>query len=139
MYRIIVASHGPMAQGMKESLEFVMGPAQGVEAVCLDEDGISKFSGRVKEAVEKSGDEETLVLVDFAFGSPFNEFSKEAGSFKKHFEILTGVNLPALVEAVNAQQQGQTLAEAIPAVREASVMQSFTEMLAEQAAGDEDE
>ena len=36
MYKIIVASHGPMAQGMKESLEFVMGPAENVSALCLD-------------------------------------------------------------------------------------------------------
>lgn len=26
MYKIIVASHGPMAEGMKKSLEFVMEP-----------------------------------------------------------------------------------------------------------------
>ena len=43
MYKIIVASHGPMAEGMKKSLEFVMGPAENVTALCLDEEGISKF------------------------------------------------------------------------------------------------
>ena len=48
MYKIIVASHGPMAEGMKKSLEFVMGPAENVTALCLDEEGISKFS---KEAM----------------------------------------------------------------------------------------
>ena len=36
MYKIIVASHGPMAEGMKKSLEFVMGPAENVTALCLD-------------------------------------------------------------------------------------------------------
>ena len=35
MYKIIVASHGPMAEGMKKSLEFVMGPAENVTALCL--------------------------------------------------------------------------------------------------------
>ena len=33
MYKIIVASHGPMAQGMKESLEFVMGPAECISTL----------------------------------------------------------------------------------------------------------
>ena len=49
MYKIIVASHGPMAQGMKESLEFVMGPAENVSALCLDGEGISKFTERCKK------------------------------------------------------------------------------------------
>ena len=49
MYKIIVASHGPMAQGMKASLEFVMGPAENVSALCLDEEGISKFTENAKK------------------------------------------------------------------------------------------
>ena len=51
MYKIIVASHGPMAQGMKESLEFVMGPAENVSALCLDGEGISKFTENAKKFV----------------------------------------------------------------------------------------
>ena len=55
MYKIIVASHGPMAQGMKESLEFVMGPAENVSALCLDEEGISKFTENAKKLLEQFG------------------------------------------------------------------------------------
>ena len=51
MYKIIVASHGPMAQGMKASLEFVMGPAENVSALCLDEEGISKFTENAKKLI----------------------------------------------------------------------------------------
>lgn len=76
MYKIIVASHGPMAEGMKKSLEFVMGPAENVTALCLDEEGISKFAERAKRLVNDQNTEEILVMVDFLFGSPFNEFSK---------------------------------------------------------------
>ena len=53
MYKIIVASHGPMAQGMKESLEFVMGPAENVSALCLDGEGISKFTENAATATGK--------------------------------------------------------------------------------------
>ena len=73
MYKIIVASHGPMAEGMKKSLEFVMGPAENVTALCLDEEGISKFAERAKRLVNDQNTEEILVMVDFLFGSPFND------------------------------------------------------------------
>ena len=44
MYKIIEASHGPRAEAMRQKLEFVMGQADGVETICLDEDGVGKFS-----------------------------------------------------------------------------------------------
>lgn len=70
MYKIIVASHGPMAEGMKKSLEFVMGPAENVTALCLDEEGISKFSKEAKRLLDEQDTEEVLVMVDFLFGRP---------------------------------------------------------------------
>ena len=88
MYKIIVASHGPMAEGMKKSLEFVMGPAENVTALCLDEEGISKFAERAKRLVNDQNTEEILVMVDFLFGSPFNEFSKLAAGYAGKMEII---------------------------------------------------
>ena len=57
MYKIIVASHGPMAEGMKKSLEFVMGPAENVTALCLDEEGISKLTDLFGDNVQDVIDE----------------------------------------------------------------------------------
>ena len=118
MYKIIVASHGPMAEGMKKSLEFVMGPAENVTALCLDEEGISKFSKEAKRLLDEQDTEEVLVMVDFLFGSPFNEFSKLAAGYAGKMEIITGVNLPALVEAVNCQEDGSSMETVIPQIKE---------------------
>ena len=118
MYKIIVASHGPMAEGMKKSLEFVMGPAENVTALCLDEEGISKFSKEAKRLLDEQDTEEVLVMVDFLFGSPFNEFSKLAAGYAGKMEIITGV---------------------IPQIKEAAVMKTLREILAEEESGDDDE
>lgn len=139
MYNIIVATHGQMAAGMKQSLEFVMGMETAVKAICLDEEGITKFAENAEKAVEELGEEELLVFVDFTFGSPFNEFSKLAAKCNGAYEILTGVNLPALVEAVSGQLQGLTLEEAIPQIRDAVKMGSFRELMLEKEESDEDE
>ena len=139
MYKIIVASHGPMAEGMKKSLEFVMGPAENVTALCLDEEGISKFSKEAKRLLDEQDTEEVLVMVDFLFGSPFNEFSKLAAGYAGKMEIITGVYLPALVEAVNCLEDGSSMETVIPQIKEAAVMKTLREILAEEESGDDDE
>lgn len=58
---------------------------------------------------------------------------------KSNFEILTGVNLPSLVEAVSAQMREITLEEAVSQIREVSVMRSYKELLNTQKACDDDE
>ena len=40
-------------------------------------------------------------------------------------EIITGVNLPALVEAVNCQEDGSSMETVIPQIKEAAVMKNF--------------
>ena len=46
----------------------------------FDEEGISKFSKEAKRLLDEQDTEEVLVMVDFLFGSPFNEFSKLASA-----------------------------------------------------------
>ena len=76
---------------------------------------------------------------DFLFGSPFNEFSKLAAGYAGKMEIITGVNLPALVEAVNCQEDGSSMETVIPQIKEAAVMKTLREILAEEESGDDDE
>lgn len=139
MYKIIVASHGPMAQGMKDSLEFVMGPAENVTALCLDEEGIAKFTESAKKILAEQEGKEILVMVDFLFGSPFNEFSKLAANCKGKMEIITGVNLPALVEAVSSQESGENIETVIPRIKESAEMKTLREVLEEEDNNDDDE
>lgn len=139
MYKIIVASHGPMAQGMKDSLEFVMGPAENVTALCIDEEGIVKFTEGAKKILAEQEGKEILVMVDFLFGSPFNEFSKLAANYKGKMEIITGVNLPALVEAVSSQESGENMETVIPRIKESAEMKTLREVLEEEDNNDDDE
>ena len=139
MYKIIVASHGPMAQGMKDSLEFVMGPDENVTALCLDEEGIAKFTESAKKLLAEQEGKEILVMVDFLFGSPFNEFSKLAASYEGKMEIITGVNLPALVEAVSSQESGENMETVIPRIKESAEMKTLREVLEEEDKNDDDE
>ena len=138
MYKIIVASHGPMAEGMKKSLEFVMGPAENVTALCLDEEGISKFAERAKRLVNDQNTEEILVMVIFCLAVHLMNF-KTCSRLCRRWKLLPGVNLPALVEAVNCQEDGSSMETVIPQIKEAAVMKTLREILAEEESGDDDE
>lgn len=139
MYQIIIASHGPMAEAMKTSLEFVMGPAKQVHAVCLNEEGICRFGEKLDAFIEAHKTEEVLAFVDFMYGTPFNELAKKADRFENDFEMLTGLNLPGLVEAVQNQTENKTIAEVVPLIRESSAIGSLKETLAQNESDSDDE
>ena len=79
------------------------------------------------------------MMVDFLFGSPFNEFSKLAASYEGKMEIITGVNLPALVEAVSSQESGENMETVIPRIKESAEMKTLREVLEEEDKNDDDE
>ncbi len=86
---------------------------------------ISKFSKEAKRLLDEQDTEEVLVMVDFLFGSPFNEFSKLAAGYAGKMEIITGVNLPALVEAVNCQEDGSSMETVIPQIKRSCGNENF--------------
>lgn len=103
MYEIIIATHGSMAQGMKDSLTMFTDKINHVHTISLDEEGINKFENEAIKLIETVKDHDTLVLCDIGFATPFNIFAKNAERFHKNVEIIAGFNMPALLEAVIMQ------------------------------------
>lgn len=139
MFHIVIVSHGPMAEGLKASIEFIMGSVSDLQAICLDGDGIGKFSEKVKKYIEFAKEEETLVLSDIVHGSPYNEFAGHANDFTKDFDILAGVSVPVVLEALGWQTQGVPLKEAIPAIIQAGAVTSFKSEQSGKEENEEDE
>ena len=99
MVSIVLASHGDLAEGLKMTGSMVFGDQPNVATVSLMPSmGPDDFRQKVEEAVASFDDpEDVLFLVDLWGGTPFNQIS---GLFDAHpsWAILTGVNLPMLVE-----------------------------------------
>lgn len=139
MFHIIVTSHGPMAQGIKDSIAFIMGSDLGIEALCLTEEGIQVFGERADQLTEQFKKEDTLVLTDIIYGSPFNEFARRAPEFKKTFEMIAGVSLPVVIEALTRCQMGQSLEEARAEILAAGTCVSFLDQLSQSERDTDDE
>ena len=94
--KILIASHGTLAKGMKCSLELIMGKQEEVKTFCAYLDGETSIEARVKEFMEniKEG-EEWVIVTDLLGGSVNNEFMKYIHRPDVH--LLTGMNLALLL------------------------------------------
>ncbi|MCF0259036.1 MAG: PTS mannose transporter subunit IIAB [Erysipelotrichaceae bacterium] len=101
MVGIILASHGEFAKGIKQSSEMIFGPQQDVEAVVLmPSEGPEQFRAKLEEAISKLSDQEqVLILCDLWGGTPFNQSSAVISGHEETWAIVTGMNLPMLIEA----------------------------------------
>jgi PTS system mannose-specific IIA component len=99
-----------MAEGMIDAARMIVGKMEGVISVSLKEkDSIEDLMGRIEVALNDvdKGDG-ILILVDAFGASPFNASARLAMS-RKNIEVITGMNLPMLLELA-VQRQGQDLA-----------------------------
>ena len=105
MIGILLLSHGEMANGMRHSLNFLFGQAEGLRALCLyPEHSPEDFDKLLLEAVtEVDQGEGVLVLTDINGGTPANRALMLAAS-RPDVEVITGMNLPLLLVAVNIRE-----------------------------------
>lgn len=107
MVGIILISHGPMAKGMYESSKMFLGDSiEQFEYVCLNpSESPDDFSKALNEAIQKCDDGEGVIMLGDLFGgTPCNQASY---LLNDHIELISGVNLPMLLEILTVRLQGK--------------------------------
>ena len=104
MFGIIVGTHGIFAQELLKSCEMICGAQKNVKAVTLvpgegPDDVVKKYEEAIKELDCKDG---VLFLNDLFGGSPYNAACRLVIA-NEAYGIVTGVNLPMLIEMISAQ------------------------------------
>ena len=114
MVSIVLASHGDLASGIKQTGSMVFGDQEAVAVVSLQPSmGPDDFRAKVEEAIASFDDQEqVLFLVDLWGGTPFNQIS---GLIEGHdtWAIVAGVNLPMLIEAYSQRFDAKNTAHDI--------------------------
>lgn len=98
---IILASHGEFAKGVKHTGDMIVGEQDLVE-VCLlmPEDSPEAFGKRVEALMTKYQEpHELLFLVDLQGGTPFNQINQIREQTTQIVEIVTGLNIPIVIQA----------------------------------------
>ncbi|UNM90129.1 mannose/fructose/sorbose PTS transporter subunit IIA [Vagococcus sp. CY52-2] len=101
MVGIILASHGEFAKGILQSGSMIFGEQENVKAVTLmPSEGPDDVKRKIIEAIDTfDQQEEVLFLVDLWGGTPFNQANTLFEEHKDHWAIVSGLNLPMLIEA----------------------------------------
>ncbi|HUH97710.1 MAG TPA: PTS sugar transporter subunit IIA [Anaerolineales bacterium] len=121
MIGLVLVCHGKMADGLMDAMQMITGEQAGVRGIGLMEtESVEDLTAKIRSAVEEvDSGEGVLILVDLFGASPFNA---SAGlilaSPKRTWELVTGLNLPMLVELV-VQRQGLSLPQAVDLVLKA--------------------
>jgi len=99
--KIVLMTHGRVGEEMIQSLDMIVGITEEVYAVPLfPGQTLERYVAQVSEILENQ-DVPSILLVDLFGGTPSNCASSL--SAKYDVEIVSGVNVPMLVEAVQVR------------------------------------
>ena len=107
MVGIILASHGGFAEGIYQSGEMIFGKQENVKACILKpSEGPDDIRKKMEDAIASFDDpEQILFLIDLWGGTPFNQANNLFDKHQDTWAIVTGLNLPMLIEAYGARLQ----------------------------------
>ena len=112
MVGIILASHGEFAEGIHQSGSMIFGEQANVKPCILKpSEGPRDIRKKMEDAIASfDQQDEILFLVDLWGGTPFNQASALKGGHES-WAIVTGLNLPMLIEAYASRMSMDTAHE----------------------------
>ena len=117
MASLVIAAHGHLAEGLVASSAMIVGPSDDVVAVTFESsEGPDDLLAKDAAAVEGSPSQEHLILVDLFGGSPYNAAACFAAR-RDDADVVTGVNLPMIIEVLSRRLTGAGLTELVEAAR----------------------
>ena len=106
MIGIVLISHGNFAVGLLDAADMITGEAEKIACIGLQPmDDVDQLVDRIQDAVDQVNDGDgVLLMVDLFGASPFNAGGRLFLEKKDHLELVTGMNLPMLVELLVARE-----------------------------------
>lgn len=103
---VLIISHDGLAAALLTSAEMICGEQEAVATLGLEEgDGLSNFIEKVQaKMAELKSESGLLVLADMQGGTPWNA---TLGAYQPGVQILTGVNLPMVIEVLMTRDQAE--------------------------------
>ena len=118
--RGVVVAHGGLAAALLAEVERISGRTGGLVAVSNDDCGREEIAARVAAAV---GDGPAVLFVDMPCGSCFFA-AMQLGRSREGVQVVSGVNLPMLLDFVNqqalppAESAGRAAGKGVDAIRQ---------------------
>lgn len=118
MIGLVLVTHGQLAAEFVRAMEHVVGPQEGIEAICIGpEDDMEARRADISRAVSAVDQGRGVILLTDLFGGTPSNLAislMEPG----RIEVIAGVNLPMLIRLEGARKMMKVQA-AVAAAREA--------------------
>lgn len=113
MVGFLIATHGKLAEGLLDSMTLIAGKQEKIETLSIThETSIEEFEVEMAQTIQSLDDGSgVIVFTDILLASPFNKATscyRTIGNAHK-FMVLSGVNLPMLLEAFSSRISGKNL------------------------------
>ncbi len=136
--RIVLASHGKLAEGMLNTVQMLLGKQENITAYCLmPEEDVSGFAEKLAAEAKQYGEENVVFMTELLHGSPFNctvSLTREMNVYH-----VSGINLAMLMGAIMERDNEDSTAEQVCDAAIEAAEGSFQDVRKLLAASDEEE
>ncbi|KRL61801.1 PTS system, mannose fructose sorbose family, IIAB component [Lactobacillus psittaci DSM 15354] len=118
MVGIVLASHGAFAEGISQSAEMIFGKQTNFgSAILKPDEGPDDVRKKMEDVIASfDNQDEVLFLVDLWGGTPFNQANKLLEEHGGNWSIVTGLNLPMVIEALTQRFSVESAKEIATAI-----------------------
>ena len=112
MVGFVIATHGKLASGFLDAVKLIIGEQENIGEIGLFEgNDVSELGLKLEKLIRKEDDGDgVIVFTDLFAASPYNQAALCANRIKDvKIQLITGVNLPMIIEAINARMMGQDI------------------------------
>ncbi|MCF8025083.1 MAG: PTS sugar transporter subunit IIA [Desulfobacteraceae bacterium] len=119
MIGIVIVTHGQLGKTLIETASIIFDEQpENVVAVSIDlSEDVNKLRNKIQKAIYSVNDNEgIIILTDMFGGTPSNlsySFLEEG-----RIEVISGVNLPVVIKAVNIRNRQKELPEMVKTIEE---------------------
>ena len=112
MVGFILTGHGQFANGLASAIDMVAGDQPALKIVPFEGSQAATYGDELRAAISAMRDETdgVLVFVDLLGGTPFNQAMMISQDIAD-VEVVTGTNLPMLIELLLTRGAGSSLNE----------------------------
>lgn len=125
MKKILIATHGKMASGLKHTAEFLVGNAADITAIDAYVEADQDLEAELQRFFDAAKDDEVYAFTDLQGGSVNQKMMVYAD--RPNVKIMTGVNLPIVVQVILGDEKlsEEELAEFLSEAREELKIMNF--------------
>lgn len=107
MTEVVIATHGYLAKGLKDSIEFILGKQEKLMAVPAYTDDCLDPKSKFKQVIAEFQNEDIVFATD-VFGGSVNNDLQQLCHGRNNLHLVTGVNMPMLLQLMMSLNGGST-------------------------------